>query len=281
MKNEKIQNIISKVKGKKNLGVDDKYVFEILDKYLKNPKIKEIFEKPEKEILKNKVFKKLTKEIRKELYKVHGLYQVKKQSNKQNLLKQLEKARNIDDTRKTSREILKQHTSSRERLSIYNKLYLEILKLKPESILDLASGLNPCSIILSNFKGSYYAYEISKDDVDFLNKYFKAIKKYNINGKAFVKDITKDFNFEKTDVCFLFKFLDLLGKNRKLFFINLLKNLKCKYLIVSFSKKTISLKQMKNTERNWFINLLNSLNLSYKRIDFENEFFYIIKLKIF
>lgn len=275
---DKSQKIISKIKGKKNLGIDDIYVLELLDKYLKDPYFQKLFEKPEKQILKNKRFKLVIKEIRKELYKIHGLYQVKKQYKKEELLKNLKKAKNFHQIKKISIEILKQHTSSRERLNDYKKIYLEISKLKPKSIIDLASGLNPCSIILSNFQGDYYTYEISKDDVDFLNKYFEIIKKYNINGKAFVKDITKDFNFEKADICFLFKFLDLLKKDRKSFVIKLIKNLNCEYLVVSFSKKTISLRQMKNIERNWFVNLINQLNLKYKRLDLENEFFYIIEL---
>ena len=37
---------------------------------------------------------------------------------------------------------------------------------------------------------------------------------------------------------------------------------------------------MKNTERKWFVSLLNELDLNYRRLDFENEFFYIIELKL-
>lgn len=273
-----LKKLISKIKGKKNIGIDDRYVLEIIGKYLENPEIKLLFEKEEKQILKNKEFKKLVKEIRKELYKIYGLFQVKKQSEKEELLKDLEKSKNLSQIRKVSENILEQHTSSRERLNNYKGLYSEILKLKPKSILDLASGLNPCSIILSDFKGDYYAYEISKSDVQLLNKYFKIVQKYSIDGKAFVKDIKKDFNYKKADVCFLFKFLDLLGKNRKLFIFNLLKNLKCRYLVISFSKKTISLKNMKNIERSWFLKIIKDLNLQYRQLDFENELFYIIKL---
>ena len=274
-------NLINHIKGKKNIGLDDKYVIEILSKYLKNKKFEELLNKDRKQIQKNREFKQLIKKIRRELYKVHGLYQVKKQLKKQDLLKDLSQAKNIDQIKEITREILKKHTSSRERLNDYEKIYSEILKIaKPKSIIDLASGLNPCSIILSNFKGNYYAYEISKDDVNFLNKYFKIIKKYKVNGKAFVKDITKEFNFKKTDICFLFKFLDMLGKDRKLFFIKLIKNLDCKYVIASFSKKTISLKKMRNPERAWFEILLNKLGLKYEKLDFESEIFYIINLKV-
>ncbi len=275
------KNLIEHIKGKKNIGIEDKYVIEILSKYLKNKDFAELLNKDRKQILKNRKFKHLVKEIRKELYNIHGLYQVRKQSKKKDLLNSLSQTKNINQVKDISKEILGQHTSSRERINDYGIIYAKILKItKPKSIIDLASGLNPCSIILSSFKGDYYAYEISRSDVNFLNKYFKIIKKYNINGKSFVKNIAKEFNFKKADVCFLFKFLDLMGKERKLFFINLIKHLDCKYLVASFSKKTISLKAMRNPERKWFESLLTNLGLKYKKLDFENEIFYLIKLKI-
>src|SRR3989344_6686483 len=144
-------NLINHIKGKKNIGLDDKYVIKILSKYLKNKKFEELLNKDRKQIQKNRDFKQLIKKIRRELYKVHGLYQVKKQLKKQDLLKDLSQAKNIDQIKEITREILKKHTSSRERLNDYEKIYSEILKIaKPKSIIDLASGLNPCSIILSN-----------------------------------------------------------------------------------------------------------------------------------
>ena len=72
-------NLINHIKGKKNIGLDDKYVIEILSKYLKNKKFEELLNKDRKQIQKNREFKQLIKKIRRELYKVHGLYQVKKQ----------------------------------------------------------------------------------------------------------------------------------------------------------------------------------------------------------
>lgn len=275
MKKNRSQKLISQIKGKKNLGVSDDYVLEILSKY---KEIDSLLEKDFEQIKRNKIFKEIVKEIRKELHRIYGVYQVKKQWKKDELLNKLKLAKNLSEVKNISREILKLHSSSRERLNYYRAIYSRIFKIiKPNKIIDLACGLNPCSLILSDFKGDLFCYDISKNDVKFLNEYFKIVKKYDINGKALLKDIRKEFNFERADVCFLFKFLDIL-ENKKEFFNNLIKNLKCKYLVVSFSKKTISLKKMKITERKWFLNLLEKLNLDYQIIDFETELFYIITI---
>ncbi len=271
----KIKNIILEIKGKKNKGIVNEYVYNLGYKYFNNDYFNDLFQKDLKLIFKNKKFKEITKIIRKELYSSYGLYQVKKQWKKELLLNDL---KNNQDLQKGSIEILRLHSSSRERLNEYKKIYSEIFRItsKPKIIIDLACGLNPCSLVLINFKGNCFAYDIG-NEIEFLNKYFEVVKKFGLNGKAFIKDITSDFNFKKGDICLLFKFLDLI-KDRVNFFKNLIKSLKCKYLIVSFSKKTISLKNMKQVERKWFNNLLKKLHLKYSLLDFENESFYVIRL---
>ena len=274
--NPKNKELISFIKGKKNKGISDEYVLNILNKYSKD--FEELLSKNLEILMKNKVFKELVREIRTELYKVYGVFQVKRQGKKTDLIVKLENAKNLNEIKDISKELLKLHTSSRERLNEYDAIYSEIFKItKPKIIIDLASGLNPCSLILNNFKGECYAYDISESDVNLLNKYFKIAKKYGINGRAYEVNLDS-FKFHKGDVCFLFKFLDL-AENRKEFFVNLIKSLDCNYLVVSFSKKTISMKNMRNVKRKWFINLLSKLNLKYEVLDFENEIFYLIKLK--
>ena len=127
---QKIKNSISFIKGKKNQGISDEFVFQILNRYLQDKFFKELFEKEEKLILKNKHFKNLVKEIRKELYGFYGLYQSKKGNKKLSLLEDLKSALNLTKVKEISRNILKLHTSSRERLNDYENLYSEILKLQ-------------------------------------------------------------------------------------------------------------------------------------------------------
>ena len=279
MKKEKIKKIISQIKGKKNIGINDNYIFKILAKFSEQNKFNDLFEKDLKFIFKNKEFRKITKEIRQELHRVYGVFQVKKQWKKEELLNNL-KNKKLEEVKYFSREILKLHSSSRERLNDYEEIYYKIFNItgKPQVIIDLASGLNPCSLILINFKGKCFTYEISENDVDFLNKYFKIVKKYGFDGRALIKNIKEDFNFENGDVCFLFKFFDLV-ENRQDFLNKLISHLNCKYLVISFSKKTISLKDMNKVERKWFIRLLEKNNLDYNLIDSQNELFYVIKLE--
>lgn len=275
--NTNFQKIIKKIKGKKNQGISNEFVFKILENYLQNDFYKQLFQKDEKLILRNKHFKKLVKEIRKDLYKSYGIYQSNKINRMPKLLENLKSTSNLNGIKEISKDILKLHTSSRERLDEYDILYSEIFKLKPKIIIDLACGLNPCSLILANFKGKCFAYDIGKE-IEYLNLYFNIISKHGISGEAFLQNINLDFKFKKGDMCFLFKYLDLV-KDRVNFLNNLINNLDCKYLIASFSKKTISLKNMNNPERKWFVNFLRKKCLNYKILDFENEVFYIIKLK--
>jgi 16S rRNA (guanine(1405)-N(7))-methyltransferase len=247
MKNHKLNKIFSYVKGKKNSGISD----DLLPRYFDNNYFKDLFKKDLKIILKNRKFKDKIKEVRKELYKIHGVFQVKRQNQKNILLGRLKDAKDLNEIKEISKEILKLHSSTRERLNVYEKVYSSIFKIigKPESIMDLGCGLNPVFFILIDFKGTCIGYDISSNDVTFLNNYFKGVKRYGVNGKAFVKDVKKFYNYPKSDVCLLLKTLDLFGSNKLKFFNNLIKNINTKYLVVSFSKKTISLKNMNNFRR--------------------------------
>src|SRR3989344_1900332 len=199
MKNKKLNEIYSYVKGRKNSGVSD----ELLPKYFDNDYFKDLFKKDIKLIIKNRKFREKVKEIRKELYKIHGVFQAKRQGKKNILITKLEGASNLNEIKEISKEILKLHSSTRERLNEHKQIYSSIFKItgKPEKIIDLGCGLNPIFLILLGFKGTYLGYDISRIDVDFLNDYFKIAKKFGINGRAFTKDIKDFYDYPKSDVC--------------------------------------------------------------------------------
>lgn len=277
--NNKSQKLIERIKGKKNKGVNNKYVLRLTEEYFDNDYFKDLFKKDIKLILKNKKFNETVKKIRKELYKVYGVFQVKRQNKKNILLDKLKNTKNLNEVKEISKEILKLHSSTRERLNEYEKIYSSIFKItgKPKSIIDLGCGLNPVFSILMDFKGNYFGYDISSNDADFLNDYFKSVKGYGINGKAFATDIKKINKYPKSDVYFLLKTIDLFGRNKKKIFNDIINKANAKFIVVSFSKKTISMKDMKNFRRKWFDDILNKLKLEYELLDFENEYFYVIK----
>jgi len=174
--------------------------------------------------------------------------------------------------------ILKTNQSTNERLKDYRDLYKEIFEITgiPKSILDLACGINPISIIFMDFKPNYYAYDINEADVEIVNKFFKQEK---IKGKAEVMDVSKIGNIKKlpkTDICFLFKALDVLENKGHKYSEELIKALKCKYIVASFATKTIGGKKMRYGYRGWIERMLERIGYSYHKRELSNEVFYII-----
>ncbi len=80
----------------------------------------------------------------------------------------------------------------------------------------------------------------------------------------------------KADVCFMFKFLDPLEEKGHKLSEEIIKSLDCKYIVVSFSTKTISGRNMRYPYRGWIEKMLNRINIKFDRFNLENEVFYII-----
>lgn len=270
------ENFVKEIKKKKTLrNLDDSFVEGIIDEYLKNnnklhSKLLE-HSKP----LKSKEFKILLKDIRKKLHEVYGIFDLGKKD-----LSKFKKFNNIDDEFiKLHKELLKKHKSSLERINDYEKIYSRIFKItgKPKSILDLGCGLNPLSFVFMNLdKVDYSAFELSSKDTSFLNEYFKIMKKFGLNGKAFSCNLINVKELPKADVVFMFKLIDTLEDLKKNVSYELIDQIKAKHLIVSFSTKSICGKN-KLPERGWFLKLLRVKKLEYECFETDNELFYVIK----
>lgn len=275
-----LQPIIQDIKAKKELSsLDDSYIDEILNTILShNSKYKKYLQENEYN-KKSRVVKQVIKETRNILHKTYGVFQLNPKQ-KEILLKNLEKD---PDSLELHTYLLATHSSTKERLTIYKDIYKKIfqLTLKPFSILDISAGLNPISfpyMDLPKFT-KYYATELTKADCDFLNDYFKI---ENIQGEAFQLDLTKKvLKLPKTDVCFLFKTLETieLNKHHKVS-EEIITKIPAKYVVVSFSLRTISNKKMNFPIRGWFLRMLKRLNYEYQVIEEPNEIFYIIIKKL-
>ena len=174
-------------------------------------------------------------------------------------------------------KLLKTNVSTKERS--YGLLYEEIFSItgKPKKVLDLGSGINPIS--LYKYKDiEITALEINKDDVDILSMYFKKLGK----GKAELFDLHKIEKLKKykADIGFLFKVVDLLdlAKEHKQA-EEVMENINVKWLVVSFSTKTLSGKDMNFPYRGWFERICERLNWEYKKLIKLNEIFYVVKVK--
>tara|TARA_Y100000310_G_scaffold324031_1_gene385335 strand:- start:11153 stop:11935 length:783 start_codon:yes stop_codon:yes gene_type:complete len=259
-----MQNLLNKIKQKKELrDLDDDFVKKEIKLFFKsNPKKLKVLEKP-----KSAKYKEIVKEIRAKLRRSFGLFRDDKKKRLK-LLKQ-------DDF--VIKEILKTHPSTKERLAFYQDLYKKIFAITgvPKSILDLGSGINPYSYQYMQTEASYLAYDIDKEEVEHLNQYFK---KYNINGRALVKDISQLSRLPKVDLTLLFKVTDVLdkGKGHKTTEA-LLKKIKSKFIVVSFPTLTMSGKKMNFPRRKWIELLCHRLGYTFKSLEFPGEIFYVIK----
>jgi 16S rRNA (guanine(1405)-N(7))-methyltransferase len=264
-----IDKILKKIKKhKKYHSISDEVVVDEIKNYLKsNPTV-------------TTIDKQLIKDIRKELHLSYASFQTKKKSQRKKYLLQLREK--LDD--ELTKKLLLITLPTKERLKDYKKLYKEIFKITkiPETLVDLACGLNPVSYPYMNIdKLKYYAYDIDEEDIGFLNDYFDVMKKHGLKGKAKIlnlKNKQKILKLPSSDIIFLFKILDILDrkdhKTSEQLIIQLIK--KTNFIIASFATKTLTRKKMNFPKRKWFELMLTRNNLKFKIIKTENEIYYIV-----
>ncbi len=255
------EELIKKIKEKRELsGISDKVVKEELEKYIKKYGIS-AQEFPKKQA------KVIVKSIRTELRKLVGRFNLSKKDK----LKLLEK--------NSLMKLLKSHSSTAERLDFYPELIKFLKNLKIKSLLDLGCGLNPIALSshLPNLR--YYASDVNEFELSLIETFFR---KNNIHGKAFFYDLRKIKNdLPRADLCLIFKVLDVIAekKHRSELAESIIRNIKCKSFLVSFSTKKLSGRRMNSPKRIWFESLLYKLNLKFDKFSSENEVFYFFKMK--
>ena len=268
--------LIHDIKKKKELReLSDSFVKNELHHYFKqNPKLERSLNNQINVNPKSADYKKIVKEVRGRLRRVYGLFRDDKRAD---LLKQLLLGK------VSAEEILKTHSSTKERIPFYRQLYHDLFKItgKPISIIDLGSGINPFSIPYMNLKElNYRAYDLGEEEIKNLNAYFKYLKKQNpfFTGKAVVLDILELKNILSADIAFLFKMTDVLDRrkgHKKT--EEVITATPARFVVVSFPTVTMSGKKMNFPRRRWIELLCERLNYKYALLEFSNELFYVIE----
>jgi len=246
-----MREITQKIKEKKPLErLDESFVQEYIELVLnQNVKLKT---KLQKNKLKEQDKRKIVKLVRNELNKRYGqFWAVHKQIS------------------------LESHKSTKERMRIYKEIYDKILKFtgNPRTILDIGAGLNPMSYYLIGKDAYYYVNELTKEDCKLIKDY---LTEKNFKFEIIQGDAIK-LEFPDADVCFLFKILESLDKNGHKNSEELIKKLKCKYLVISFSNIDTKNRKMNYPRRGWIEQMLNRLNYEFNKIEFPEETFYLVK----
>ncbi|MFA5142465.1 MAG: hypothetical protein WC471_05865 [Candidatus Woesearchaeota archaeon] len=275
-----LDQFVKVIKQKPELNnVDEDFVRGQLEDYIqKHVKLIKKLEESQsfEKFQQSKEYDQILKTIRGNLRKPYGLFQIDLKE-RDNLFNQLRKDPNNMELHKA---LLRTHRSTSERIDIYPRLYEELFQItkKPKSILDLSCGLNPLSLPWMGLKDiAYTATELSEEDLRIIKTYF-SIK--GIRGRTIQLNLIKDYavlDELKADVCFMFKLLDSLETIKKDISQKILERINAKYIVASFSTKTVGGKQMRNAKRVWFEHLAENMNFKFKLLEYQNELFYILE----
>ncbi|MBS3091421.1 methyltransferase [Candidatus Pacearchaeota archaeon] len=249
------ETLIQKIKEKKELsGLDDSVILEVLEKAVSQSKVN-------LQTAKKAEIKDLIKKSRAELRKFSGRF-TSSFEERLSLLKE-----------NKIQELIKTHSSTRERLDFYPTLNNLIKNLRIKSILDLGCGLNPIAIAFENPRIEYYPCDINNNDLKIVKEFFK---KENISGKVFFYDLRKkDQKLPKVDLCLIMKVFDVVEQQGHKLAERIINSVNAKYFLISFSTKTLSGKPMNHPQRGWIERLLSRLGYNFQIINHKNEIFYL------
>jgi 16S rRNA (guanine(1405)-N(7))-methyltransferase len=135
----------------------------------------------------------------------------------------------------TCQELMVAHLSTRERLPLLDTFYQEIFAVtgKPDSLLDIACGLNPLAFPWMDLPTStcFYAYDIHEPRIDFLNHYFAL---QGLEPLAKLQDVAIQFPQEEADVALFLKEMPRFARNYGDLGRPLLEALNVRWLVISF-----------------------------------------------
>jgi len=265
----------------------EKQLDQLVEAVLKSSKYRNVCEDLIKniglrELSKRKNLKIAIKSTKNKLHQIGGAYFLKK-PNYGFWLEKLRRAKeseNEDLFRKTCMEIMSYHYSTRERLNILDEFYAKIFSLIPpvQSIMDVACGFNPLSIpwMPISEKVTYYAYDVYKDMISFLNE-FMAIN--NVRGYAEARDVTQHAPEINADLAFILNTIPCLEQIDKRAGLKIMESINANFLAVSFSAKTLGGRE-KNMLKHYkarFSELTREKDWAIQRLEFKKELVFLIK----
>lgn len=176
-------------------------------------------------------------------------------------------------------DLLFTHLSTRERLPLLDTFYQEIFAVtgKPDSLLDVACGLNPLAFPWMDLPAStlFYAYDIHEPRIDFLNHYFRL---QGLEPLAKLQDVALQFPQEQADVALFLKEMPRFARNYGDLGRPLLEALQVRWLVVSFpAVSTHGGRNLTSRYREFMFQLIDGLPWQTTEILFEGELVFCIK----
>lgn len=155
-------------------------------------------------------------------------------------LTRLQNAADEESRRQTCRDLMRRHTSTRERLPILDEFYATVLAGLPpiHSVVDVACGLNPLAIPWMPLAADvvYHAYDIYGDMLVFLQAYFGLV---GVNGRIHHQDILSQPPAEPADLALILKTLPCLEQAEKGAAARLLQTIQARHLLISYPAQSL------------------------------------------
>ena len=265
--------------------MEESQINSIIQDIKKSKKYKNVYDKTIERIVrdfcaKGGAAKEIEKKSKNLLHQIWGAFYAQKPNFKKlllNLQKNVQEHRGILES---VLPILQAQSSVKERIPILDDFYKKIFEVTgiPNTIIDYACGLNPLTYFWMRLPEStmYKAFDIDEDQIIFLRAVFTLLKIPTV--QVALQDVLID-SFESADVIFLLKLLPCLEHQKKDSSLEIIKNLSCKYVVVSFPIKSLSGKKsgMADFYSNNFKKMVEQEQLEFTEILFETELVFVIK----
>ncbi|MEW5987697.1 MAG: 16S rRNA methyltransferase [Chloroflexota bacterium] len=204
----------------------------------------------------------------------------------------------MEGLRPVCQEVMRWHTSTRERLPFLEQFYAETIGTLPDlhSVIDIACGLNPLALPWMPFANTqnpqpssalhppssvsapltYYAYDIYSDLVAFLNGFLALAR---VEGRAEVRDVVGHPPDRPADLALLLKTLPCLEQLEKGAAGRLLEAVQARYLLVSFPARSLGgrPKGMVENYEAWFLDLIEGKGWRVERFEFPTELAFLVQ----
>jgi 16S rRNA (guanine(1405)-N(7))-methyltransferase len=234
------------------------------------------------ELARGRSFKEAVKATRSKLHQVGGAYQETAIPYPQ-LLAELQ-ALPCDpadpDLQAFCRKVLRLHASTRERLPLLERFFAETLaSIAPvQSVLDLASGLNPLALPWMPLapEAPYYACDIYADMLAFVSRFLIHTGR---PGAAEVCDLVQGPPAHSVQLALVLKVIPCLEQVDKEIGLRLLDAVPAEYVLVSFPAHSLggrSKGMVKNYEAH-FRQLVSARPWPIQRFEFPGELAFLIK----
>jgi len=174
--------------------------------------------------------------------------------------------------------IMEAHDSTRERLPLLESFYPRLFAVTgvPQTVLDLACGLNPLAIPWMGLPSGarYYAYDLHQRRVNFLNR---ALALLGVDGAAIFQDILVSPPHESGDVALLLKEIHRMEKRRRGIVLPLLDALEVRWIVLSSpTRSRTGRRAVKEAYREQVHGILAARPWPITEIEFANELLYCI-----